>query len=110
MTPLIAISPRMGPTSTIDSIAITLSNSGSVSILLPYRRITRRIAMLVTPSMSSQYRRDGLCRFRISAFDQVPVNVQRHARLRRELIEIASFNGLDEQIVQKILCDSGLDL
>ena len=30
--------------------------------------------------------------------------------LRRELMEIASFNGLDEQIVQKILCDSGLDL
>ena len=29
--------------------------------------------------------------------------------LRRELMEIASFNGLDEQIVQKILCDSGLD-
>ena len=27
--------------------------------------------------------------------------------LRRELMEIASFNGLDEQIVQKILCDSG---
>ena len=30
--------------------------------------------------------------------------------LLRELMEIASFNGLDEQIVQKILCDSGLDL
>ena len=29
--------------------------------------------------------------------------------LRRELMEIASFNGLDEQIVQKILSDSGLD-
>ena len=29
------------------------------------------------------------------------------ALLRRELMEIASFNGLDEQIVQKILCDSG---
>ena len=32
------------------------------------------------------------------------------ALLRRELMEIASFNGLDEQIVQKILSDSGLDL
>ena len=32
------------------------------------------------------------------------------ALLRRELMEIASFNGLDEQIVQKILCDSGLHL
>ena len=32
------------------------------------------------------------------------------ALLHRELLEIASFNGLDEQIVQKILCDSGLDL
>ncbi len=31
------------------------------------------------------------------------------ALLRRELMEIASFNGLDEQIVQKILSDSGLD-
>ena len=31
------------------------------------------------------------------------------APLRRELMEIASFNGLDEQIVQKILSDSGLD-
>ena len=30
--------------------------------------------------------------------------------LRRELMEIASFNGLDEQIVRKILCDSGLEL
>jgi len=30
--------------------------------------------------------------------------------LRRELMEIASFSGLDEQTVQKILCDSGLDL
>ena len=28
------------------------------------------------------------------------------ALLRRELMEIASFNGLDEQIVRKILCDS----
>jgi hypothetical protein len=27
------------------------------------------------------------------------------ALLRRELLEIASFNGLDEQTVQKILCD-----
>jgi hypothetical protein len=33
------------------------------------------------------------------------------AMLRRELMEIASFNGLDgEQIVQTILCDNGLDL
>ena len=32
------------------------------------------------------------------------------ALLRRELMEIASFNGLDEQIVQKILSDSELDL
>jgi len=32
------------------------------------------------------------------------------ALLRRELMEIASFSGLDEQTVQKILCDSGLDL
>ena len=32
------------------------------------------------------------------------------ALLRRELMEIASFNGLDEQIVQKILSDCGLDL
>ena len=32
------------------------------------------------------------------------------ALLRRELMEIASFNGLEEQIVQKILSDSGLDL
>ena len=32
------------------------------------------------------------------------------ALLRRELMEIASFNGLDEQSVQKILSDSGLDL
>ena len=31
------------------------------------------------------------------------------ALLRRELMEIA-INGLDEQIVQKILCDSGLNL
>ena len=31
------------------------------------------------------------------------------ALLRRELMEIASFNGLDEQSVQKILSDSGLD-
>ena len=31
------------------------------------------------------------------------------ALLRRELMEIANFNGLDEQIVQKILSDSGLD-
>ena len=31
------------------------------------------------------------------------------ALLRRELLEIASFNGLDEQIVPKILSDSGLD-
>ena len=30
--------------------------------------------------------------------------------LRRELMKIPSFNGLDEQIIQKILCDSGLDL
>jgi len=30
--------------------------------------------------------------------------------LRRELMEIASFNGLDEQIVQKILSHSELDL
>ena len=32
------------------------------------------------------------------------------ALLHRELMEIASFNGLDEQSVQKILSDSGLDL
>ena len=32
------------------------------------------------------------------------------ALLRRELMEIANFNGLHEQIVQKILSDSGLDL
>jgi hypothetical protein len=33
------------------------------------------------------------------------------ALLRRELMEIASFNGLDgEQIVQTILSDNGLDL
>ena len=32
------------------------------------------------------------------------------ALLLRELMEIASFNGLDEQSVQKILSDSGLDL
>jgi hypothetical protein len=32
------------------------------------------------------------------------------ALLRRELMEIASFNGLAEQIVQKILSDSGLAL
>jgi hypothetical protein len=32
------------------------------------------------------------------------------ALLRRELTEIASFNGLDEQIVQKILSYSGLDV
>jgi hypothetical protein len=31
------------------------------------------------------------------------------ALLRRELMEIASFNGLDEQSVQKILSDIGLD-
>ena len=31
------------------------------------------------------------------------------ALLRRELMEIASFNGLDEEIVQKILSNSGLD-
>jgi hypothetical protein len=31
------------------------------------------------------------------------------ALLPRELMEIATFNGLDEQIVQKILSDSGLD-
>ncbi len=32
------------------------------------------------------------------------------ALLRRESMEIASFNGLDERIVQKILSDCGLDL
>ena len=32
------------------------------------------------------------------------------ALLRRELMEITNFNGLDEQIVQKILSDSRLDL
>jgi len=32
------------------------------------------------------------------------------ALLRRELMEITSFNGLDEKIVQKILSDRGLDL
>ena len=31
------------------------------------------------------------------------------ALLRRELMEIASFNGLDEQSVRKLLSNSGLD-
>ena len=31
------------------------------------------------------------------------------ALLRRELMESASFNGLDEQSVRKLLSDSGLD-
>ena len=61
----------------------------------------------------------GICAFyeawtavhaKANALIELGSDKELEALLRRELMEIASFNGLDERLVQKILSDCGLDL